>query len=169
MKKLLLILLFLPVIGFGQEWTYGGSNGDRSSTVQQTTDGGYIISGITNLIDLEGSDLYLIKTDGNGDTLWTRSYGGTDLEFGGFVQQTSDGGYVICGYTYSFGNGDSDVYLIKTDGNGNVTSTFNIPLNSNRNLEKIVDILGKETKSQTNTPLIEIYDDGSTEKKIIIE
>ena len=149
--------------------TFGGTGGDYGGCVQQTTDGGYIISGITNLIDLEGSDLYLIKTDGNGDTLWTKSYGGTGLEFGGFVQQTSDGGYVICGYTNSFGNGDSDVYLIKTDGNGNVTSTFNIPLNSNRKLEKIVDILGKETKPQTNTPLIEIYDDGSTEKKIIIE
>ena len=59
-------------------------------------------------------------------------------------------------HTESFGNGDYDVYLIKTDGSGNVTSTFNIPINPNRKLEKVVDILGKQTKPQTNTPFIEI-------------
>ena len=58
----------------------------------------------------------------------------------------------------------------KTDGSGNITSTFNIPTpSSNRKLEKIVDILGRETKPQQNTPFLEIYDDGSTEKKIVIE
>ena len=66
-------------------------------------------------------------------------------------------------------NISNDVYLIKTDGNGNVTSTFNIPINPNRKLEKVVDILGRETKPQTNTPLIEIYDDGTVEKRIVIE
>ena len=62
------------------------------------------------------------------------------------------------------------MYVIKTNGNGNITSTFNIPTTlSNRKLEKVVDILGRETKPQANTPFIEIYDDGSTEKKLIIE
>ena len=117
MKKLLLILLCVPMIGFGQEWTFGG----------------------------------------------------IDDEWGNAVQQTTDGGYIIIGETYSFGNGDYDVYLIKTDGNGNITSTLNTPINPNRKLEKIVDILGRETKPQTNTPLIEIYDDGTVEKRIIIE
>ena len=54
--------------------------------------------------------------------------------------------------------------------NENITSTFNIPpLSSNRKLEKVVDLLGRENKSQQNTPFIEIYNDGSTEKKIVIE
>ena len=62
-----------------------------------------------------------------------------------------------------------DVYLIKTDNQGNVTSTFNIPINPNRKLQKTVDILGKQTIPQTNTPFIEIYDDGTVEKRIVIE
>jgi len=93
------------------------------------------------------------------------------MDYGYSVQQTTDGGYIIAGEisdTACVTNG-KDVYLIKTDGNGNVTSTFNIPINPNRKLEKIIDILGKETKPQTNTPLIEIYDDGTVEKRIVIE
>ena len=68
------------------------------------------------------------------------------------------------------GNGQSDVYLIKTNSFGNITSTFEIPLpNPDRKLDKTIDILGKETKPQPNTPIIEIYDDGSVEKKLIVD
>ena len=59
--------------------------------------------------------------------------------------------------------------MVKTDGNGNTTSTFNIPINPNRKLQNTIDIFGKETKTQTNTPLIDIYDDGTVEKRITIE
>ena len=103
------------------------------------------------------------------DTVWTKTFGGSDDDRGSSVQQTTDGGYIITGSTTSYGNGEDDIYLIKTDGNGNVTSTFNIPINPNRRLEKTVDMLGRETKPKTNTPFIEIYDDGSTEKKIVVE
>ncbi len=80
-----------------------------------------------------------------------------------------NGGYIICGSTSSFGNGGEDVYLIKIDSSGNVTSTFNIPTpSSNRKLQKVIDVLGRETK-QTNQPLFYIYDDGTVEKRIVIE
>ena len=168
MKKLLLILLCFPMIGFGQEWTFGGTGSDEGYSVQQTTDGGYIITGTTESFGNGGVDVYLIKTDGSGTEQWTKTFGGTEYDRGYSVQQTTDGGYIITGGTASFGNG-GDVYLIKTNGSGNVTSTFNIPINPNRKLEKTVDILGKETKPQTNTPFIEIYDDGTVEKRIVIE
>ena len=78
-----------------------------------------------------------------------------------------DGGYIIIGYTHE---GDTDVYLIKTDEQGNVTSTIEIPTpTSKRELIKTTNILGQENTTIKNQPLIEIYDDGSTEKKIVLE
>ncbi|MFQ5869426.1 MAG: T9SS type A sorting domain-containing protein [Candidatus Zixiibacteriota bacterium] len=105
--------------------TYGGSDHDWARSVQQTSDGGYIIAGYTGSFGAGGNDFYLVKTDSSGDTLWTRTYGGSDHDQGLSVQQTSDGGYVIGGMTESFGAGDWDVYLVKTDSSGDTLWTRN--------------------------------------------
>ena len=103
--------------------TFGGSNNDWGSSVQQTTDSGYIISGGTG--SFGSGDVWLIKTDSNGDSLWTQTFGGSDGDNARSVQQTTDDGYIITGYSTSFGNGGRDVWLIKTDSNGNLeTSTI---------------------------------------------
>lgn len=98
--------------------TFGGTNSDYTISVQQTNDGGYILCGTAESYGAGGSDIYLIKTDTIGDLVWTKTYGGTVGEEGNSVQQTSDGGYIVAGYTYSFGAGNSDIYLIRTDANG---------------------------------------------------
>jgi hypothetical protein len=105
------------------ERTYGGAGDDVGCSVQQTTDGGYIVAGTTDSYSAGDTAVYLIKTDANGDTLWTRTLGGTDEDRGFSVQQTSDGGYVVTGYTWSFGAGNTDVYLVKTDANGDTLWT----------------------------------------------
>jgi len=154
-------------------WTvsYGGTGKDFGYSVQQTTDGGYITTGYKEPFSGDYGNVYLIKTDGNGVQQWDQIFGGTgigDYSEGSQVQQTNDGGYIISGETSSNVQ-SSDVYVIKTDGNGNVTSEFTIPINPNRELEKVVDILGRDINPEKNKPFIEIYNDGTVEKKIIIE
>ena len=102
--------------------TYGGVYDDEGLSVQQTTDGGYIIAACTNGLGT-GPDVYVIRTNSGGDTMWTRAFGGTDEDYGSCVQQTSDGGYVISGYTMSFGAGNFDLYLVKTDAHGDTQWT----------------------------------------------
>ena len=103
--------------------TYGGIDSDVGFSVQQTTDGGYIIAGGTSSYGAGSSDVYLIKTDANGDTIWTKTYGGVEFDVARSVQQTSDSGYIVAGYTWSYGAGIWDVYLIKTDSNGDTIWT----------------------------------------------
>jgi hypothetical protein len=98
--------------------TYGGISDDRGVSVQQTQDGGYIIAGHTDSFGAGYIDFYLLRTNASGDTLWTKTYGSTGFDWANSVQQTQDGGYIIAGWTDSFGAGRNDVYLIKTDANG---------------------------------------------------
>jgi hypothetical protein len=100
--------------------TFGGGQDDGFHSVQQTFDGGYIMAGFTS--GFGGGfyyDVYLVKTDLNGDTLWTKTYGGTLNDEAYCVQQTNDSGYILTGYTKIFGSGYDIIYLIKTDVNGN--------------------------------------------------
>ncbi|HKC68519.1 MAG TPA: hypothetical protein VKG26_09825, partial [Bacteroidia bacterium] len=102
--------------------TYGGIGDEESYTMQQTTDGGYIFAGIDSSSGLGDYNVYLVKTKANGDTLWTKSYGGVHHDFAQTIQQTADGGYIVAGYSNSFSAaGDDDVYLLKTDASGNLT------------------------------------------------
>ncbi|KPL17296.1 MAG: hypothetical protein AMS23_05555 [Bacteroides sp. SM1_62] len=106
--------------------TYGGELDDNASFVQQTSDGGFIIIGRTYSYSEGGSDIWLVKTNSAGDTLWTRAFGGMDFDYGVTVRQSNDEGYILVGSTSSFGAGELDIWLIRTDTMGNTlwTRTF---------------------------------------------
>lgn len=103
-----------------EEWsrTFGGSEWDGGQSIQQTADGGYIITGCTWSFGTGEGDVWLIKTDANGVEQWSQTYGGSEWDGGEAVQQTSDGGYIVVGYTWSFDAGEGDVWLIKTNASG---------------------------------------------------
>lgn len=109
---------------------YGGPSWDSGAFVEETTDGGYIVYGATDSYGQGSYDVYMIKTNNAGDTLWTRTYGGTGLDVEGSGTQTSDGGYIVNGYTQSFGAGGYDIYLIKTNASGDTlwTKAYGGPL-----------------------------------------
>ena len=120
----ILLMLALPVLTVAQApdtlWTrtFGGSLSDICYSVQQTTDDGYILGGYTCSFGAGGNDFWLVKVNANGDTLWTRTFGGSGNEYCHSVQQTTDGGYILGGYTGSYGAGMADFWLVKTDANG---------------------------------------------------
>ena len=101
--------------------TLGGPEWDWGSTVHETHDGGFIITGTTFSSGAGSSDVWLLKTDSRGQQLWSRTFGGNGLDFGLAGQPTTDGGYIIVGRTYSYGAGNSDLWLIKTDSQGHAT------------------------------------------------
>jgi hypothetical protein len=106
-----------PIIQWSK--TFGARAEDQGHSVQQTIDGGYVICGTTVSSRAQGRDVWLIKTDANGNKLWDKKFGGSDNDIGNSVQQTADNGYILCGHTYSYGAGLIDIWLIKTDSEGN--------------------------------------------------
>lgn len=126
-------ILLIKTNAYGNEqWenTFGGSGNESGEAVQQTSDGGYIIASMTDSYGAGGEDVYLIKTNADGSKLWDKTFGGPNYDAGESVHQTTDGGYIIVGGTESYGTGEDNVYLIKTDGDGKELwhKTFGGPL-----------------------------------------
>ena len=146
--------------------TYESNCSAKALSIEEGHNGGYILCGEKEINNGEDK-IWVIRTDNFGDTLWTKSFG-NPYGNGRSVKKTFDGGYIITGQGYQ-NSFNYSIILIKIDDNGNVVSNLNIPINLNRKLQKTVDILGKETKPKANAPFIEVYNDGTVEKKIIIE
>ncbi len=122
--SLLLLAILISVPTFAQLpealWfqTIGGYEDELAYCVQQTADGGFIVTGYTYSFGAGGTDICLVKTDSNGNVVWYETFGGMESDVGKSVRATNDGGYIICGNTMSFGEGNIDIMLIKTDSLG---------------------------------------------------
>jgi hypothetical protein len=98
-------------------YSSGGIN-----TVQQISDGGYMAAGITTSYGAGANDIQLMKLNANGDSLWSKTFGGINNDILYHASQCTDGGFIMVGYTESFGNGGRDIYVIKTDSSGNIVT-----------------------------------------------
>ncbi len=131
LRKYLFLFVFLTVISlsfslFAQEtWvkTYGGTGNDRGYSLQQTSDGGFIMIGFTSSFDAESDDVFLVKTDSNGNTEWTKVFGGSGSNIGCEVIQVADGGFVLSYYTDNSTEQEVDGYAVKTNSMGEILWT----------------------------------------------
>ncbi|MBN1148889.1 MAG: hypothetical protein JXA78_16635 [Anaerolineales bacterium] len=116
-------VLLLKYTGDGTlSWarTAGGSGNDEAASVAQTTDGGYAVVGSTSSFSAGYSDFLLLKVAGDGTLSWARSVGGSYDEWAYSLEQTTGGGFLVAGYTWSFGSGCSDMLVMKTNANGEI-------------------------------------------------
>ncbi|MDD5530222.1 MAG: T9SS type A sorting domain-containing protein [bacterium] len=149
--------------------TYGGIYDDEGYSVQQTPDEGFIIAGWTCSFGAGYADIYLLKTDSSGDTLWTKTYGGTGYDYGNSIQQTLDGGFIVTGFTNSFGAGSNDGYIIRTNFSGDTlwTRTFSGGYNdycgsAQQTQDSGFIIVGSLEASDDNVYLVKTNSSGNT-------
>lgn len=100
--------------------TYGGPGNDGFRSAIRAADGGYVAAGYTHSFGAPDVNIYVVRTDAVGDTLWTRTLGGSGRDYGCGICEAADGGFVVAGYTTSWGAGKEDVYVAKIDSSGNV-------------------------------------------------
>jgi len=106
--------------------TIGGSAWDGASSIIQSSDGGYVVAGGTSSFGAGNADMYVVKLDSAGNVIWTKTIGGSNWDEAQSIIQSSDGGYVVAGKTWSFGAGSADMYVVKLDSAGNVIWTKTI-------------------------------------------
>ncbi|MFH0866653.1 MAG: T9SS type A sorting domain-containing protein, partial [Bacteroidota bacterium] len=97
---------------------YGGSNWDLAHSLIETPDSGFIIAGETYSYGNGNNDIFFLKTDKNGDSVWMKTYGGLNTDIGYDINYCHDGNFIMTGVTNSFGHGGYDAYLMKLDNNG---------------------------------------------------
>jgi len=102
------------------EKSFAGNGEAQGLSVQQTSDGGYVVAGYTALNASGNADVFLVKTDSTGNRTWSKTFGSSGIDTAYSVQPTADGGYIVAGTTQQPGHVDFDFYLIKTDAVGNL-------------------------------------------------
>ena len=165
------------------EWqkTFGGKYDDVANSLQQTTDGGYIVAGWTKSSGFGYEDAYILKLNARGELEWQKTFGGVDSDGAVSIQQATDGGYIVAGWTYSFGSGKEDIYILKLNSKGEVdtippevkiisprdgvelggTIEINVDATDDVELEKVtLYIDGNKIKEYTSGPYKYSWDSG---------
>lgn len=119
-------MYLLKIDSMGQkvfQTTFGGVSNEIGKSVVQLSDSSYVMAGYTSSSGVGGYDVFLVKADKAGNLIWQKTIGGNDWDFASSMNATADGGFIIAGTTYSYGYGNADGYVIKTDANGDTTWT----------------------------------------------
>lgn len=98
----------------------GGPANDDLVSISLTSDGGYIMTGMTESFGAGAQDVWVLKFDEAGSITWAKTFGGPDTDLGTCIRQTEDGGYLVVGTTCSLGAGSADILWLKLDASGNL-------------------------------------------------
>ncbi len=136
------------------EWqkAYGGSQKDEAYSIQQTSDGGYVVAGQTSSFGAGSIDIWVLKLASDGTVEWQKTYGGYASDAAGSIQQTVDGGYVVAGFTNTYGVGKPDILILKLSSNGDIDPGCNFVNESNADVSA-------SSISPTDTAIIPVNTD----------
>lgn len=164
-------LFSLKTYSLNWTWTFGGSGSEEGLCVIEDQEDNYVVCGWTNSFGAGGSDVYVLKVDSMGDTVWTRTYGGTGDDSGEEIFQTSDGGYLIAGNSNSFSAGGlNEIYVLRLDNDGDTlwTGTYgdsvNIYMTASEILSDeglVVSTLNIDSSGYPHVNLFKINDEGN--------
>ena len=145
------------------EWikTYGGEQYESAFNAKQTNDGGYFFTGYNSSTGAGLYDFWLVKLNNQGTIAWQKTYGTANADIGFYGDITSDNGFILTGYTVPENRMDKDIWLIKTDGEGNElwSHTFGDNLSQSGTFLQETDdsgfiVIGETTGSSTQTDII---------------
>ncbi|WP_128694285.1 PKD domain-containing protein, partial [Methanoculleus taiwanensis] len=152
----------------------GGSQNDIAQSIRQTSDGGYIVTGVTGSTDGDvsgnhgGTDAWVVKLNSGGNRVWQKCLGGLSYDYAYSIQQTSDDGYIVAGYTQSTdgdvsGNhGNQDAWVVKLEGTGSVAiPVANFTANATAGTAPLT-VQFTDTSSNTPTSWSWSFGDGAT-------
>jgi len=100
--------------------SYGGNGSEGARVIQETSDGGFVVAGVTNSFGAGNYDWWILKLKNDGSIIWQKAYGGTDADHVYSIHETSNGGYIVAGWTMSFGAGYVDAWVLKLDRDGSI-------------------------------------------------
>lgn len=151
---------------------YGGYANDVALSIKEIPAGGFVLTGNTKSYGSGSTDIFILRTTANGDSLWMRTYGGAGLELAGNIEVTDDGGFAVIGTTNSFGNGQNDFLLIRTDSKGGIpdaTISYTAGSSSNKfNQYEITMCTGSTITLSANPGYTYKWSNGATTQSINI-
>jgi hypothetical protein len=150
---------------------YGGSYDEIAQSIQETSDGGFIVAGVTRPYGACCRDYWVLKLDANGNVVWQKTYGGASNDWPFSIQETSDGGFIVAGVTESYGAGEGDILVLKLDANGDIPrcdliqDTYVVPVNTNA-IPADTNITPVNTSATVNnTEVVPVITDAAIEEQ----
>jgi len=148
MKRIILAVMFLfffsSFLSLNAQWakTYGGEGSEDGNSIQQTVDGGYIVAGSASSFGAGGGvfgDIWVLKLSSEGDIEWQKTYGGIEDDSAASIQPTIDRGYIVAGWTNSFGAGEDDIWVLKLSSDGNIEWQKNYGSGGANSIQQTID------------------------------